>query len=691
MPCWITWITCALLALPARDEFGEQLARLAAPRAAERAAAERWLQAHLVLERYPALAEAALAGDAEVRARLARVLSADTRHLGLALALCAEKDPGLTALGREAVRAGVARAEPRLGEIALRDGLEALLARAASESAPESLRLAANRPLGELLEELMLAVELPLGLTFDTRVATSTPRRDDGSSSGPSSGPWNEVLLRLAGGRGLTLECHGWPRGRTLEIPTGAFLRFAPSGEPARTGVEHVSEWLIALARPGEEGARVLAARNLAATGFAPGLAWMEELVRTRGDRAAREGLLLGAARGLVAPVLLAPEVLGPLLVEAEQQGGARSGRILAALARAGCFDARAQALAPRLLAELDGASARGRWIRLFLLERNGCEAPPGQAAGVGALEPRLAAMLADASTPAALRLQALYTLARLGPSGAPAVAGLEEVFRLPLDARERERLGRVLAALSVAPPWADAARIPAGWGGAERGALLEAWLWQSRTDTAAAHLAARLAGEPATLAARGEALAEELAPWLARGAGAELAQVLTRARALSPSLSPSLASELERLQLLLGLVPAGEVPGVLERRRFALVAPDADLAVLAVLGGYPRPLEVEKTARDRLLARLGAALAENRPLPEVQALLAALERAAQGLYAGGRDRVAAEDIVGPVRQLLQRTKGGRRMDLRAWPAPPFALQRDVALEVGRAEVPASL
>src|SRR5262245_15844091 len=100
----------ARMAPGAPDEFTEQLARLGAARADERAAAERWLEAHLVIERYPELAGAARAGDAEVRARLARVLSSDPRHLGLALALSAEKDAGLAALGREAVRAGVARA-----------------------------------------------------------------------------------------------------------------------------------------------------------------------------------------------------------------------------------------------------------------------------------------------------------------------------------------------------------------------------------------------------------------------------------------------------------------------------------------------------------------------------------------------------------------------------------------------------
>src|SRR5262245_46261531 len=132
----------ALLAVGAApDEFTDQLARLGAVHAAERAAAERWLQAHLVSARYPELAEAALAGDAEVRGRLVHALSSDARYLPLALALSVEKRAELSALGREAVRAGVAHSDPRLAEPAVRDGLESLLRRAASESAPRNLRL----------------------------------------------------------------------------------------------------------------------------------------------------------------------------------------------------------------------------------------------------------------------------------------------------------------------------------------------------------------------------------------------------------------------------------------------------------------------------------------------------------------------------------------------------------------------
>src|SRR5437867_5552752 len=129
----------------------------------------------------------------------------------------------------------------------------------------------------------------------------------------------------------------------------------------------------------------------------------MDHLVRSRADRAALEGLLLAAARGRVAPALLSPAVLEPLLTEAEQAGPS-SARILCALARSGCSDAQGGALAGRLLAGFERATPRSRWIRLFLLARNGCAASE--------VVPLARALLADPSIDAALRLQALHALA---------------------------------------------------------------------------------------------------------------------------------------------------------------------------------------------------------------------------------------------------------------------------------------
>jgi hypothetical protein len=242
------------------DEFTDQLARLGAAHAAERAAAERWLEAHLALERYPDVAGAARAGDAEVRARLVRVLSSDPRHLPLALALSAEKDAGPAAPGRDAVRRIALR--PDLGQPAERD-VDELLRHAASASPPRSLVLDAHLPLEQWVEELQLVGELPMGLTLDARVATKVLRREEDLPGGP----WNELLVHAAHELGVGLEIHGLPPGR--DSAGGAFLRFTADAAPVVTGVDLIGEWLFTLAKEGDEGARARAACNLASAGFA--------------------------------------------------------------------------------------------------------------------------------------------------------------------------------------------------------------------------------------------------------------------------------------------------------------------------------------------------------------------------------------------------------------------------------------
>ncbi len=666
---------------PARapDEFRERLAALASPRAAERDAAERWLETHLVLERYAELVEGALAGDAEVRARLVRVLGSDERHLGLALELCGERDPGLVALGREAVRSSVARAAPGLAEPGLRDkqGLELLLRAVATRSPPRSLRLDGRAGLEELADQLELVGELPLGLALDARVTTRLIRRTEELAGGP----WDELLLRLARTMGVGVECHGIAPERPDEVPPGAFLVLVPEAEPVRTGVERLSEWLFTLAAPRvagqNEAARTRAALDLASSGFAPALEWMGRLFAAEADPAAREGLLRAAALGRVAPALLVAPVLETLLAEAEQAPGPRSARILLALAHLGCFDARGGVLAPQLLAGLAGASPRAQWARLLVLERGGCAA--------SAAEAPVRALLAAPGTAPELRLRALFFLAaQAGPAEfePPRVVGLEALFRLDLAPSELQRLGRVLVLFELEPPFRDPASIPEGWSARARLDLLQVWLWRAEPEPVAAHLAAWF-GDPTP--ARGELLADELRPWLARGARARLAAALARAR----ERLPAQAAALERVRLLLGIVPAPEVPGLLGAQRFALQGATADLAVLAALAGYPLEIEAEKAAREQLLAQLVAAIQENRPLAQSRALLTALERVVQGLYAAGREG-PGEDFASAVLRSVGRgtSELGRVLQHPLWPSAPATELRDLGRELARFQVP---
>ncbi len=675
-------LTLAPRAAP--DEFRERLTQLASPRAEERAAAARWLEAHLEFERYPELAESALAGDAEVRGRLVQVLSSDARHLGLALELCAEKDAGLATLGREAVRAGVARADPRLGRSGLRgraepglrgaDELELVLRAIAARSPPQRWRLDARRPLEQLCSELELVAELPVGLTLDARVAASVMRRAEELPGAP----WDELVLRLARAFGVVVECHGVDPARAEELAPGAFLCLTREQEPPRTGAERITEWLVTLATDASEPARTRAALNLASSGFAPALTWMDGRFAARADPALRAGLLRAAALGRVGPALLAAPVFDALLAEAETRGGPESAPILCALARVGCFDAQGAPLSARLLAGFDGAGPAGRWTRLLLLERSACAS--------AAAEAPLRALLAERATPAALRLRALFTLAAattLGPEP-PRTEELAALLRLGLDARDLQRLGRVLALYDLVPPHRDPAAIPRDWSARERLDLLQVWLWRGELEPIAAHVAAWLGGgEPA--GARAEVLAAELAPWPVRGARPLLQGVLRRAR----ELAPARAAELERLRLLLGLVPGPEVTQALAAGGHVLQGPAADLALLGALAGYPVAIPADGPAREQLHASLVLALQENQPLERARPLLAALERAVAGLYAAGRDELGDAFVRLLVQAAGRQPKAAlaRHFD-PAWPPAPGTELRDAAHELARFEVP---
>lgn len=655
----------------AADEFTDQLARLGAARAEERAAAERWLAAHLVRERYPELAEAALGADAEVRGRLERVLAADERHLGLALALAAERDATLRRLGEDALRAGIARAAPRLAEPALREGLEAFLRRVAEGAPPLALRLSAGLELEAMVEELELAGELALGLALDSAAANRTFRRQQELAPAP----WNRQLWRLRE-LGLELEAHGVVPPRDGAAPSGAFLRLAPELGPPRTGVEWVADWLLLLAR-GEAGEaeRARAARNLAASGFAPALTWMGEQV-LRGDRAAREGLLRAAARGRVAPALTDPAVLGELLVEAEREDGRRAARLGAALARLGCLDAQGEPLATRLLADFAATSARGRWLRLYALERNRCEAPEARRAAE--------ALLADPATPPALALQALFLLVAHGePLSSLRIGAPAELLRLELAPEEGERLGRALRLVGQAPPFPDPAAIPADWPPAARTRLLEAWLWSGDEEACARHVAAALAGPAEEARARGTGLARTLEPWIARGERERIARLLARARAAARE------ADVARLRLLLGLVPADEIPALVARGGFVLGGAGADLALLGALAGYPERHALEGQAREALRAALDAAVRQADPGPEVVPLAEAVRRAVAGLFAAGRD-AEGQALTRSLWQIQGRADAplARALARAGWLVPPGVEVRDLGQALARHVAP---
>jgi len=192
----------------------------------------------------------------------------------------------------------------------------------------------------------------------------------------------------------------------------------------------------------------------------------------------------------------------------------------------------------------------------------------------------------------------------------------------------------------------------------------------------------------PADAGTRGESLAAELRPWRARGAETLLDDALQRAR----DLAPAQASALERVRLLLGLVPAPEVTGALTRGRYELEGERMDLALLAALAAYPATQSFAVGAREMLLSRVRSALGENRRVQECATLLRALESAVADLYSAGLDE-EGDTFSKRVQALSSRSKTelGRWLERRPWPPAPLAETRDVSGALARFEVPASL
>jgi len=656
------------------DEFLERCAALSSPAAGERAAAERWLAAHLEPGRHAELMALARGADAEVRARLERIVAADPRRIGLALALAVEGDAGLATLGRSALRLLVSGLEQRLGEPARRGGeLISTLERVASSGWPRLLRVDLRRPLGEILLELESSGALEVGLTLDPGLETRVPRMVEGLAEGP----WEEVLDQLMRAFGLSLEGHGLPVGREADARTSGFLRLFEKGLPS-AGAELVTDWLLLVAGTGPEGVRLQAARNLAAIDLGPVLDWLAARARA-GDRAALEGVLLAGARGRLAAPLLEPEFVAGLLDEAER-GGPFSVLVLAALEQV----PRSGEIVALLRARLTGSRA-ARWLALTWFARTGTLD--------SAVLEHARATLADPASAPALRLAALQAWASQAPAGSPppAVAEPLALFALPVDEAERERLGRTLAGLGLAPPARDPRQLAPTVGLGERLALLEAWAWNGEVAALGAHLAAWATGSESEVDGLLAALSRALQPWRARGRGPLFVQALAEARKRVPAASRAL----DRLELLLGLVPPAEVAAALKRGAWLLTGPSADLALVGALAGYPSPFDpgLEASARETLHGALAAALQGDGSRLSNEILLDALARAATGLFAAGRDE-EGEAFAKRVRTAVRRGPKGalrRQVEMRLWPPAPLAPVRDLAREFAARGLPAGL
>mgnify|MGYP000430160218 CR=1 FL=1 len=330
---------------------------LEAPTAAERFAAERWLVAHLGAAEVDELLGALEGRDLgeEATWRLGRALGDARGGLGLVLELAAGELASAEppSLGLEPLLP--AEADPsdgglvqarRLGSLGLdqalagwHDGLERLpiageelelFLREERERSGWRALVHEPRRLADSVDALNRRGDLPVPLVLAPelaeRLARERFRSGDALAGGALEGPWDRVLVELAGRAGVGLEAVLRRDGQADEL---AWLRLVPWGtEGERAGDAQLRLALTDLVRgkpaEGEEAPAPavqlqLSARFLAGVGWGAGLSWLGERWWNEGDPAALAGLLEAAGRGRFDQRLLTPAGIERLLAEARR------------------------------------------------------------------------------------------------------------------------------------------------------------------------------------------------------------------------------------------------------------------------------------------------------------------------------------------------------------------------------------
>jgi hypothetical protein len=658
-----------------REDVQGALAKLGAPRAAERLAAERWLAAHLAPGDLPSLALAATHADAESLRRLEIALGGDDRHFELAVLLCADSQPLAQRLGE----AALARQASRwMGEQGLEPVSDMLVRGALQDRAAPRLRV---DPESEPFERLLDRLVRVAGGQLDQRggsdkvdvvldplvVAQVAPARAPGASAKPATGTFVELLGELARTRGLELEGFGLGSGEGGQ----AWLHLVESSRQGRRRADQlVADWARDLLDPREPRRRAAAARALASCGWSAPLYWLERRWH-EGDGAALEGVLLAASRGRVVPSLAAPERVRALLREADlalaegsESGDGRAELVLHALAALPAQDARGEDLRAPLAQDFKALGLRERFLRAGVLAGMG-SAPAEFRAG-------LRALLADpnASTPPAFEFEFCRTLAATRTSSTAAersvAARATSLLEFALARDAGAEWIEWLRAARLTPPadWHDPARLPAHWGAWPRALVATAWLGaqaDGRAEAAdtAAHFAALAALPLGADAARVGALLQQLASGPLR-VGLE--------RILLGALGDGRG---ERLALLAGLLPN-------ERHEAVLAglldggSRDDELVFLGPLAGEAEGAAALR-AREVLLALAAPAVSGDEASAVTAAPWAqAFERAWSDLMGAGLDGEAEKlrgELVGlqTAATRADRTQGRRAARLPLW------------------------
>lgn len=697
-------VLCSMLLLVQRAEAGDarvlaELARLGAPVSAERAAAERWLRAHVESGHFPLLAEAAAGADAEVRRRLVEVIAADGGRPDLALFFLAEASAPLQELGGEALARLALAWNARLAAPALVGAaVEERLAELRRDGRPELFALDLAAPLEESLQLLDRAGALPLGVTVDpTRPA---PERA-ASTSAPrlASGPWDELLLRLAEAHGLRLELYGSrSKGRGVAVGANGFVVLTPATRPAPPGTDLLVRWARATLVDPSPAQRAASLTSLVAIRWPALLAWLERRWAQAKDPLVEDALLRAMSTGRIPPSWTEPAGVARLLElavgalsAAAPEPRVRGELALQALRRLPCLGPAGDDATLVLLGGWDVADPRGLWVRLAALEGLGGAAPEA----VRRVDELLAAPPSSAtSAPELLRqaLRARVALARSRPGGPPPTLGAPWTLLASVtDVAAAEELVALLARLQMPVPeaWRPAA-LAAGRPpppALARAVPLGAWLGAGEVDVAAEHLLARLAeATPGEERAVGAGLAALLRPFALRGEEVTLLGLFQAARARAAGPAPQLA--VDRVALLAGALPTERLDELLalSLEDPAWATAGGDPALLGALGGRSDAPSAALGAQETLLALLGAAAGAPgvAQAPRPTALLAALERTLDDLFAQARDGEALLFLERIRRRLTdpsatQGPDGDRRPGTRArrppvgWPAEVLA------------------
>ena len=542
-----------LLPAPPADEVSTQLARLEAPRAEERLAAQRWLAVHLERDHYPLVAETARAGGAEARTRLAQALGADDRHLEIAALLASDSEEPVAGVGEAAIGELLARWSSTTRQRPLR---RRALPDEWTENWPRPISLDPEEGnLGVVVDRLARLGGGPAPLVLDPLLDPVVRRfvPDRPPARGRLAGPWGPVLSSLVGVRRVSFEVHGYREGDVEGEPRGAvegrqrrarpWVRVCKRGDEGdATTLDHVLEWVRGSLREYDPEWNAACARSLAALDWPAAIAWLEARWLRDGEEAALAGLLLAAGRGRVAPRFSDPGVTSRLqaaaaagMEAARPSSIAHASRLARALGRAGPIGARGQSLAEVFLVGWDGASETSRWMRLVILEGHG-------RAHEGAAQ-RCRELLAEPCPPF-LALQALRTLVRVGAGGGapPTLVQAEALLRVAARAGEAEELARLLIATGARPDtW------PAG-GDRQTRLVVVAWAAAlGRQEEARAALTTLLDEPPDQLPETAAALRR----WRGLGLGSALEQLV----AATPLDGPR-GQTLRRLALLAHLFP---------------------------------------------------------------------------------------------------------------------------------------